>query len=202
MSFMAQEQVEQILKNELPLIRQCIRMGWDRYMKDYPIALRTEHSSRSRASLVHDHIVMFARQILEPRQGICCHEINKLFIVSFDCGIAIRFKKLDECFRASNIRTQQSMDFMEQEDLPEIQAAVKLQAGYRLNMLETDLEGIYVTCPASRQANSWVLELAEEQYGINNVSHIRGVEAASAKKPKGVRFTKRGGENANEEGQS
>lgn len=202
MTFLTQEQAEQLLKNELPLVYQCIRMAWDKYMKDYPPALKAEHSARSRASLVHDHIVMFARQFLEPRMGVYCHEINKLFIVSFNCGVAIRFKKLDECFRASNIRTQQCLDFMQQQNLPEVDAAVNLQAGYRLNALETDLEGIYLTCPSGQQANSWVLELSAEQYGINNVSHIRGAEAASTKKPKGVRFTKRGGENANEKGQS
>jgi hypothetical protein len=202
MSYLAQDQAEALLKDELPLLYQCIRQAWEKYVNGYPAALKAEHSPRSRASLVHDHIVMAARRMLESRMGVCCHEINKLFIVSFNSGIAIRFKKLDDSFRSSNIRTQQSLDFMGQQHLPEIEAAVNLQAGYRLNALETDLEGIYLTCPSGEDTNAWVLELPAEQYERNNVSHIHGAKAAPVKQPRGVKLSKRGGDQAHEDGQS
>lgn len=45
----------------------------------------------------------------------------------------MRFKKLDDDFRSSNIPTQQSLDFVRQEsDLPGIKSMTNLQAGYSL----------------------------------------------------------------------
>jgi hypothetical protein len=85
-----------------------------------------------------------------------------MFVVAFQAGAAVRFKKLDDGFLASGIGTGQALDFMSQEDLPGMPECVYLQAGYRLNLLETDLEGIYLTCPRGRTANYWWHQLDAE----------------------------------------
>jgi len=181
------DHVKSLLRDDLPLIFKCVRSAWGTYMS-YPVSLRQAHTSRSRASLVHDHFVDFARQMFEPRVGVHCHEINKLFIISFNSGIAIRFKKLDECYRSSNIATQQSMDFLAQQNLPGVEAAVNLQAGYQLNTLETDLKGVYLTQPESN-ANAWVIELSAAEYGIDTIHPIQKDEPAQ--KSNVVKFTKK-----------
>lgn len=204
MDAISQELAEKRLNRDLPLIFKCINDAWEKYMQAYPANLRIAHSARSRASLIHDHIVEMARKYLEPRIGVACHEINKLFLVSFDSGIVIRFKKLDDSYRSSNIRTQQSLGFMEQSQLPlpEIDTAINLQAGYRLNALETQLQGIYLTHPTGEQANAWVMELERSQFNFNNVKSIASVPDISQQKAKRIRITKRGGDKADEAGKS
>ncbi|MDL2284499.1 hypothetical protein LJC19_05085 [Oxalobacter sp. OttesenSCG-928-P03] len=194
-----QHVVIQKIAEDLPVIYSCIKDGWAIYQKEYPEHLKIAHTSRSRASLVHDHIASLARQRLEPRFGVHCHEIQKLFLVSFNSGVVIRFKKLDDNFRSSNIRTQQSLGFMEQETLPEIGKAINLQAGYRLNELETDIEGIYLTLPIGESGNAWIFELNEADFARGNVVDL---PTMTQQKSKGIRFTKKGGEDASESSKS
>ena len=184
---------------ELPIIHSCIQDGWKIYQQEYSERVKIAHSSRSRASLVHDHIVSLARQRFEPRFGVHCHIIGRLFIVSFNSGVAVRFKKFDDNFRSSNIRTQQSLGFMKQEPLPEIGEAINLQAGYRLNKLETDIEGIYLTLPISENGNVWVFELNGADIAKDNVTDF---PKTTHQKSKGIRFTKKGGRDASESNKS
>ncbi len=152
----------ELLADELPLVHSCIKLGWDDFMSEYSPAQRLKMSSRSRASVVHDLIVLRARETFETHIGAQCLDKEKMFVVAFHAGAAIRFKKLDERFLASGIGTSQALDFMAQEALPGIPEYVYLQAGYRLNGLETDLEGIYLTCPRGRSANYWWHELGAD----------------------------------------
>ena len=187
MTAMTPENVKDLLGDDLSLIYRCVKSAWTTYTS-YPLSFRQAHTARSRASLVHDHFVDFARQTFEPRVGVHCHEINKLFIISFNSGVAVRFKKLDGCYRSSNIATQQSMDFLAQQNLPGVEAAVNLQAGYQLNALETDLKGVYLTQPESN-ANAWVIELSAAEHDTDTIHPIQ--KEAPAQKSNVVKFTKK-----------
>lgn len=164
-----QDQIIEAIRSELPLLYGCIRKAWETYQKSYPEALKQHHTARSRASLVHDHAVAYAREIFEARVGTSCQEINKLFLICFANGIVIRFKKLDEKLRASNVATQQCMDFMTQVPLPFVDDAVNLHVGYRLNRLQTDIEGVYITRPAGPRSNTWFLPL---EFGTVDNAHL------------------------------
>jgi hypothetical protein len=144
-----------MLKSELPLVYGAISGGWTAYLDQYPAAVKVVHTTRTRRSIVHDHIVDQAMQLFGGRIGVECMFVQKLFVVSFNNGIAIRFKKLDEKLRSSNIPTQQSIDFVEQSELPEIGSAYFLQAGYQLNSFESEISGIYLTCPSGSSSNFW-----------------------------------------------
>ena len=134
------------LGSYLNLIQNCIERAWQEY-SSYPVEHRLKHTSRSRASLMHDHIVFAARLAFDGITDINMVEINKLFIVTFGADIALRFKKLDDNLRSSGIETQQSLDFSRQFDLPGIASVTHLEAGYRLNRLGTALAGVYICCP-------------------------------------------------------
>lgn len=181
----SQEQVVGILKNELPLLAGCLYKAWDTY-NNYPKELKVHHTPRSRASLIHDHAVAYAMECFESRIGSSCHMINKLFIVAFSHGIAVRFKKLDECLRASNIATQQSIDFMSQVPLPAIDIPINLHVGYKLNQLETDIEGIYITQPTSAYSNAWFFELEYDRSAAISAT----VSSITTPSPSGSRVVK------------
>lgn len=158
MNLVSQKEVVDRLGKALPALASCISQAWEIYGR-YPAELRVDHTSRSRASLIHDHATSLARQHFDVRAGSHCQEIRKLFLVYFDSGIIVRIKKLDENFRTSNIRTQQCLNFMDQLALPTLGDTVNLHVGYRLNALQTDLEGIYLACPSGANGNAWVMSL-------------------------------------------
>lgn len=133
------------LGSYLELIRNCIVGAWDEY-NSYPVEHRIKHTTRTRASAIHDHIIFAARRAFDGIQDVRMVEINKLFLIAFGVDIALRFKKLDDSLRSSGIPTQQSIDFIHQGDLPGIPSVTHLEAGYRVNQLGA-LAGTYICCP-------------------------------------------------------
>jgi hypothetical protein len=193
MNAVPQEEVVSRLGKALPALTSCIARAWARY-GEYPAELRMAHSSRSRASLIHDHAIDFARQHFDVHPGSQCQEIRKLFLVYFDAGIVVRFKKLDEKFRVSNIHTQQCMKFMDQLPLPSFGETINLHVGYRLNRLQTDLEGIYLACPNGPTTNAWVMHIGNTASGddaLSLVPHLPIPPAPPATAKKVVKFAPR-----------
>lgn len=186
---------ERRLKRELPLVQRCISGAWQEYM-DRPAEYRLADSPRTRASTVHDLMVKRARELFEPLVHAQCLEIGGLFIVTLYQRLAIRFKKLDGDFRACNIPTQQSLEFVRQQSsLVGIKDVMNLQAGYRLNGLQTELEGSYLACPRGR-GNYWIIEL-DPYAGAKVVElpeKLKASPTSTAVKLKHVPTEKKGGE--------
>ena len=148
-----------LLRRELPHIAELIYGAWHDYMA-YPEEVRLDHTPRTRASAVHDHMVSRARRVFSVSVNAHCMEQGGLFVVMLYGRIALRFKKLDDDLRASNIPTQQSIEFCSQElYLPGIKKVTYLQAGYTLNRTQTGLSGAYVACPDGI-GNHWDIPLS------------------------------------------
>jgi hypothetical protein len=128
------------------VLGKCIKGAWKDYL-GYPDHLRLQHTPRSRASLVHDHIVMRVRNAFDDFDDVRLHDINKLFVLVLPGEVVIRFKKLNDNLRSSGIPTQQRLEFAAQGDLPGIESVTHLEAGYTLNEFETAIDGVHVVCP-------------------------------------------------------
>ncbi|HYC44585.1 MAG TPA: hypothetical protein VED01_03775 [Burkholderiales bacterium] len=151
----------------LPLIRSVFLRAWAEY-NALPLELRIKLTPRSRASIVHDFVVHAIRASFDGIDDVRLLEINKLFVMLVGCDVVLRFKKLDDGLRASSIPTQQSLDFSNQDDLPGIERVTHLDAGYRLNALQTTIEGVYVCCPNGASV-LWYYEIAPEEGEADNV---------------------------------
>lgn len=146
----------EILKPYEREVKECIVSAWDEYGK---IPFRHKLTPRTRANVVHDFMVDNARK-LEYRPGIRIHEINGLFIICIKDKLFIRFKKLDEDKLSHSIQTQQTLEFLGQEELPRFPVA-RLIAGYELNSLQTDLKAVTITYPSGSR-NAWHYDLDSE----------------------------------------
>lgn len=144
-------------KNQL---RECVTQAWEDYESQYGL-VRHIHTPRTRANIVHDHMVHHARRLFEGDAAVSMHEIKGLFLVEINGRLLVRFKKLDEDKRHHNYPTPQNLDFWGQLDLPGIPHLTRLVAGYELNNLQTDINAIYVTCP-NGSCNAWHFELENE----------------------------------------
>lgn len=148
-----------ILKPYQSKIRECVVSGWNAYITQYA-HVRDVLTPRTRANIVFDHMCHHARQQFANTKDVHIRETNGLFLVDIQGKLQIRFKKLDDNNKSSNIQTQQTLNFYEQLELPGLPHATRLVAGYVLNDWETAIRTVTVTCPNGSEIE-WYLELEE-----------------------------------------
>lgn len=132
------------------------------YRNKYSKALHREHSKRSRASCVHDHFVAGAARFAEDTDGVRLVESMHLWVLYFDAGYSIRFKKLDDDKLPSTGQlTQQVIKYRNQQPLDGIPDSKHLDLGYQLNEAG-ELHKVYLVCPSGIKANQWDQELEDD----------------------------------------
>lgn len=149
-----------ILGPYLARVASCIARAWSDLEK-IPPDIRANMSPRSRACIVNDQTVHYARQEFESDKTVAfVRGRGGLFMLGILGAFLLRFKKLRSNLRSSNIPTQQSMAFLEQAAIENTPAATHINAGYILNKMQTVIAGMYVTCPAGKRLE-WVIDLAQ-----------------------------------------
>lgn len=117
------------------------------------------HSKRSRASLIHDHVIDRILKGFEEMQGAQLFRRQGRYLLSVNDSYLASIKKLDKSMRARGIRTGQAVAFIGQLPLFDMPPGVThLILGYRLNDLQTGIEGVYIMCPDG-DAVSWHLRI-------------------------------------------
>ena len=166
---LSKEEAEFILAPHKLRLQNCIESAWNdlHRLKEYLPHIVTP---RTRANLMHDFMVSHARNEFDGVKNVRLCDMNGLFLLILEERINIKFKKLNDDKMPSNIPTQQNDFFMQQLDLPGIESANNLIAGYELNTLATDLHEITITCPMGNR-NEWYINLGYSA-GINNVIDI------------------------------
>jgi hypothetical protein len=154
----SQTQAEKLLGPQLKRIRDCIVRAFQKWRSDYSKNALV-HTARSRASVIHDHMVAFAKEYFSGDDSIRIFSKSGLAVVNIKDVVLLRFKKLDAKKRSSSIPTRQNYLFKAQLDLPGIPSELThLEAGYVLNELQTGLDGVYITCP-NKNRLEWFIDL-------------------------------------------
>ena len=140
-----------ILEPLYPDFLECIELGFKAYLTHYK-SFSHLHKRRTKASIVNDHIIDFAKICFEDKNNIQIIEPKGLFLVEVEGKILVRFKKLNSDLQSCNFQTKQQIDFKKQLHIPGIPPALpRLDAGYIPNKLWTDLDGMYITFPFGNQ---------------------------------------------------
>lgn len=158
------EEILSIIAPYLEKIHECIVLAWKDYNKECE-SIRHKISPRTRAGIVHDNMKYHAKRIFDGVRNVSYIERRGLFLLIFHSRVCIRFKKLDGRMMSSSIPTQQTLFYLNQLEIPEIpEIEEKMIAGYKLDRLQSDIEGIHVTYPRGTRNIPWHLEL-----GVDNV---------------------------------
>lgn len=126
------------------IISQAAHGAW----KDWqalPLSGRLLFPGRSRACLVHDFMVQKAMTAwsADPTVRVIQHDETAKFVIA-NC-VLLRFKKANDRGLGSNIPTQASLDFEEQQaELPGIPNVHKVEVVYVLNRLQTQIDRVVV----------------------------------------------------------
>jgi len=152
----AQSEAGEILKPHLERFWNCIVGAWREYLQEYA-HIKHVHTDRKRASILHDHMVDRARKEFQGVKGVHFLE-GRLFLLSIDQQIIVRFKKLDDDMKSRNYPTLHALKFLQQLDIPGIPPVTRVEAGYQLNGLETGIQAVLITCREGAKLE-WFLEL-------------------------------------------
>jgi hypothetical protein len=128
-----QREVEEILSRYRDLLYRVIRGAWDHYQQAYR-EMHHLHSPRTRASIMHDLMLHYARKFFDDMPGVRFFEQRGLTCICLEERVVLRFKKLNRGLRASNIPTRQAVAYAAQQLLlPGFPPFTRLQAGYQLS---------------------------------------------------------------------
>jgi hypothetical protein len=153
-----------ILQQYLAAIRDAIQRGFAEYASLYG-HVSVVHHPRSRATVIHDHIVARAKEIFDEFPGIHFLSGAPRNLFDVDGKIVLQFKKLRRTLLSSNYPTQLALAFERQQRVdgfPEIPPKLpRLAAGYVPSRDFTSIDGIYVTFAEGKRLK-WFLDITNE----------------------------------------
>ena len=180
-----QAHVHVALEGYLPALREMVAKAVADYREMYNPFLRSVHTGRSKASLVHDHFFHHARAYAEQTPGVRFEEVRKLCMLHFAEGFIIRFKKVDGDLLPSGHLTQQVVKFRTQQPLEGLPPSVHLDLGYEEDTLGV-LHSVFLICPSGPRSNMWVSELNEEAPVTTTVVSLFGGSNTTIEEPAGA----------------
>jgi len=158
MTLLMKSVAQSILEPYIEMLDIIIQTAFDRYHKQPD---KHEHTPRSRASLIHDFMIINAESEFINYPGVSIHDSRGLVLFNFGDEIMLRFKKMDRRLRPANIPTQQALAFEEQGQLPLFQnypPATHVTAGYVPNDAWTQIDQKIITCYKGNELE-WVLPI-------------------------------------------
>lgn len=171
-SVISEDAARNLLSPYRDLLRQCIKEAWEAWEKFGKVAadLRAPLGNRSRASFVYDHMIANVRKKFDDLPNVRIRDKGGVTILDIEGKVCIRFKKLDKNRKSRNYPTQQHLMFAMQMELPGIPAKqTTLITGYRLDLFETTIDEICVTCPVGKKLR-WYFSIEDD--GFSNVRPI------------------------------
>jgi len=150
-----------------PTIEEKLRSGIINALQDYndlDTYLKLTLSATTRASFINDRMCFHIREKIGYMSGtdfIKRRGRLHLVIIGEEGALEVKFKKLDDNRRPSNIRSYESQDFMNQVQLEfpgMLHPITNIVAGYQLNTIRTGIRGIFIVCPYGSQ-NKWEIEV-------------------------------------------
>ena len=136
--------VREVLHPYEDAIFKLIHGAWDDW-RNLSLGGRLIFPARARACLVHDFMVQRAIAVWADDGAVRVVQQNETAKFVVNNRVLLRFKKADDRGLGSNIPTQASLSFVDQEqELPGIPDAHKIEIVYVLNRLQTQIERIVV----------------------------------------------------------
>lgn len=158
----SKEEAAELLSPYLDLFRRCMDEAWHEWQSFY----QSKHhllDPRARAAIIHSEIANNARRYFEGLPNVQVKRARGILILNIHNRIVIRFKKLDHKHRTSNVLTRQQLLLSLNLQLPGFPPhSARLNAGYKLDDLQTAIEEMLVTAQIGREVK-WEINILSRQ---------------------------------------
>jgi hypothetical protein len=187
----AKEAAETILSPYMSLLAEPFLAAWDSWKtfgEEQP-EKRRHLGKTSRACMVHDWATARARTIFaDMGPEVVIYESPEspgFLLIGFDSALMMRLKKYrDGTFATSGIPTGQQQSFANQEPLVGFPKATNVVLGYRLDVLQTEIASIAITCSTGGRLH-WSLDVPIE----NEAVVVEAPPSPQAPPPPSIRST-------------
>ena len=180
------DDVHKALSAYLPGLRRMVHEAAADY-EAYTPDQRKIHTARTKASLIHDHFFSRAKAFAAQHAGVRFEENAHLYMLVFDAGFVIRFKKVGRDLLPAGHATQQVLKFRTHQQLGTIPPSINLDLSYEEDALGK-LQNVFLICPSGPKSNMWVSELQETAVETTVVS-LFGAAQHSNSEPSGAKIT-------------
>lgn len=157
------ESVMERIAHLLPDFDHVVRTGYAKY-RAYPAEFLIDHSTRTAANCVYDHILAHALVAFDEKPGIRPIEAPgglRLWVV--DDAVVFRIKKMDEDGKSRNYPTKQAKAFDRMRTIDGVpDAPVRVNVGYLLDATATQIRRVQVARPNGPNVDWCAAILPEE----------------------------------------
>ena len=153
------EEAKEILKPFAQLFYDAIIDGFSDY-KTYDLERGVIHDKTVKSNLVRSYVLHRVKQLVANNPSLRLIEQKRMFAVLVSDKVVIRFKKLNDIFRSSNIPTKQIKEFRSRILSFQGVTALPIDAGWRVNDFYTEIEDVHFVCP-NGVGNLWRFPLED-----------------------------------------
>ena len=153
-----QTRVMAALEPHFPRIYPIFTNALTVYRDEYPSGVRVEHSDRTAANVIYDHVLAGFQREFMGEAGFTFLGLRGLMVLNIRDVIVARFKKVNEDGIHRNLQTKQQKDFDRQADIPGLPpAATRIVLGYQPDAAMSLVERVTVRDPF----NGWAAQIVE-----------------------------------------
>jgi len=160
------------------LILGCYNRAWDKWLTQIA-PIFSKPCSRYRANTINELVIHEARRVFgvdEWQSEVKILELDRFLLLIKPARLMLIFKKLDEDFKTSNVRTKRAEMFDAQMEMEGIPSWPRLTLGYQIDQLGTKIEVFIMYQKARRHLWSYALELVAPSNVIEFPSASKGEE--------------------------
>lgn len=181
------------LEKLIPIFYEAVLNGFNEYYRTNENQT-FKYRPTTRANIIYDNIIHKLKKDLVREPGISFINKNKLLTLKVADKYLIKFKKLDDNHKSSNVKTRQNTMFLNQQVLFGLEQTItNLEVGYVLNPVETEINGVFIVCPKDDKSNEWEIDLDEFLMNKSRVTLFSRQEQEPKEKGEKTRFTAKKG---------
>jgi hypothetical protein len=143
---LTKDEAKEVLKTVAQSLHDAIIGGFSDY-KIYDSERAVIHDKTVKSNLVRSYVLNRVKQLVANNPSLKLIEQKRMFAILVSDKIVIRFKKLNNIFRSSNIPTKQANEFRSRILTFKGVRALPIDAGWRVNEFYSEIEDVHFVCP-------------------------------------------------------
>lgn len=165
---LTQVEAKDLLSTFAPIFHAEIRGGFNDFQKVQSFMPVYENLTKS--TLVWEYIIQRIKKVVADNPDrLRFKKKRRMFLVTIDSKMAIKFKKFNNDFLSSNIPTFQVTNFRGHALKLDNQEIFPVEAGWRVNELYTTIIDVNFVSPNGQNKNLWRIEYRPKDHHYNEI---------------------------------
>lgn len=143
---LSKDEAKEVLKPFAQLFYDAIIGGFSDY-KHNDSERAVIHDNTVKSNLVRSYVLNRVKQLVVNNPSLKLIEQKRMFAILVSDKVIVRFKKLNDIFRSSNIPTKQIKEFRSRVLTFQGVSALPIDAGWRVNDFYSEIEDVHFVCP-------------------------------------------------------